>query len=257
MSGPCRADGFVLRSVKHGESSLILTVFTREYGRIGLMAKGARGTKRRTQAAFELFTEAQYVFLYKPSRSLQLLKESAVLHPHLKLRDDLKLMIVGSAVAELLLRCLREEDPHEDLYDAVRTIYAALNDQPADPLPLLWQFELKLLQSLGYRIETSSCAVTSKSLASPPARKIRYRLSDGAFFHPDARLISDPDGQMSMTAFAALRNLAGGSSGLASRMVLKHETHEEIRLFLERFIESHLSLRGNLRSLDALSWSQP
>ena len=42
MSDPCRADGFVLRSVKHGESSLILTVFTREFGRIGLMAKGAK-----------------------------------------------------------------------------------------------------------------------------------------------------------------------------------------------------------------------
>ena len=80
------------------------------------MAKGARGkSKLASSAGLELFNEAQFVFYRKATRDLQMLKEWSLVAAHTPLREDLDRMTVGSAIMELLSRCLHEEDPHPEL----------------------------------------------------------------------------------------------------------------------------------------------
>src|SRR5512147_1220190 len=123
MSTLAQATGIILHRVRHGETSLIVTAFTREAGRIGLMAKGARSkSKLGTASGLELFNEAQFVYYYKHGRDLQLLKEWSVVVPHSALREEFERLTVASAVVELLSRCLKDDDPHPELYDAAKKV---------------------------------------------------------------------------------------------------------------------------------------
>jgi DNA repair protein RecO len=256
MSSLLTDNGLVLHTVRHGETSLIITVFGRETGKVGLIAKGARSkSKLGSVAALEIFSEAQFVFYHKPGRDLQLLKEWTILEPHRELRGDFVLLTMASAVAELLAKCLREHDAHRELYDSAAVVLSALDSKPVSPFPLLWQFELRLFRALGFELPFATCAATGKPLVPPFAAPVRFRLADGAFFGSEAVGIA-ADGELQGEAFAILSTLAAVTSRFASRLRIDLRVQQEITRFLARYLETHLPVTGKLRSLNALSWGK-
>jgi DNA repair protein RecO (recombination protein O) len=257
MSTLTRDAGIILRTIRHGETSSIITVFTRRHGKVGLIAKGARRQiKKGCPLALELFTEAEFVYYHKPSRDLQLLKELSLQHAHLGIRDSLSGMTLGSAILELLLRCLHEEDPHDDLYDATQEALAALDAQQGVCLPLLWKFELILFQALGFNLQIRQCAVTGKAFTPPFTGPIRFRYRDGIFISPDASCTDGTDGALSADSFAILARLMDAGYPFAGRLIVKEKTEQEISRFLNQYLESHLPVSGRLRSLEALRWTR-
>ena len=257
MSTLIRDAGIILRTIHHGETSSIITVFTRSHGKIGLIAKGARRQiKKGSPLALELFTEAEFVYYHKPSRDLQLLKELSLQQAHLGIRDSLSGMTLGSAILELLLRCLHDEDPHDDLYDATQEALAALDAQKGVCLPLLWKFELILLRALGFNLQLKQCAASGKVLSPPFAGPIRFRYRDGIFISPEASFKDNTDGTLSADSFALLARLVDAGYSFAGRLIVKEKTEQEIARFLNQYLESHLPVSGRLRSLEALRWSR-
>ena len=258
MSTLATATGIVLRHLRHGESSLILTVFSRELGKIGLMAKGVRGAKKLGAAsALELFSETQFVFYRKQGRDLQMLKEASPLAPHLGLRSDLVLMSVASAVIELLTKCMKEDDPHPDLYDNAAETLSALEARPSSPVPLLWKFEMDMFTALGFGLQMDVCAETGQPLVPPFRTGVRFRLNDGNFLLPDARPSAARDGELTGEAFSVLSSIAHASRDFAGRISISSRVYLELSSFMARFLETHLPVRGQLRSLNALRWTHP
>jgi DNA repair protein RecO (recombination protein O) len=256
MSTLARATGIVLRSIRHGETSLILTVFTREDGKVGLMAKGVRAKKKSgTTAAYELFTEAQFVCYRKSGRDLQLLKEASITNAHLPLRNDLTLFSIGSAAIELLMRCSREDDPHPELFDEVSLVLSSLDERPASPLPLLWKFEIALFKTLGFGLQLEACGSSGKLFIPPFAAPIRYRFGNGIFLMPGTNGKDTHDGELSAETFAVMHRLANSSVTFAGKLKVSPRTQRELPVFLARYLETHLSVSGRLHSLDALTWS--
>ncbi|MDD5088281.1 MAG: DNA repair protein RecO [bacterium] len=258
MSTLIRSDGIVLRTIRHGETSLILTVFMRETGRESLMAKGVRARSRHGgSAGLELLCEAQFIYYHKGGRDLQLLKEWSLHSAHASLRADFDGYVVANALAELLGHCLRESDPHPELYAAASATLDALDRLPTSPLPLLWAFELKLFRTLGFGFRFEDCAASGRPLIAPFRAPIRYRLSDGAFFHPDVPAGVLSDGVLSGEAFAVLASLSSSSNDFAGKIKTDPRIRTELSLLFARYLETHLSVRGALRSLDALNWERP
>ena len=255
MSTLQQATGIVLHQVRHGETSLILTAFTREAGKLGLMAKGARAKcKLGASAGLELFCESQFVFYRKAGRDLQLLKEWNTVATHSALREDFERLTIASAVVELLARCVTDEDPHPDLYDSASATLHALDQRPASPLPLLWAFELSLFQSLGFNLQVVNDALTGRPLIPPYPSYIRYKLSNGSFYLADPRTNARHDGEMSGETFAVLTALSKFSVQTAGRITFGLRVRKELTLFLSRYLETHLPVRGRIRSLEALDW---
>ncbi|RPH94061.1 DNA repair protein RecO [candidate division KSB1 bacterium] len=257
MSSLVHVTGIVLHVVKHGETSLIITAFTRELGKVGLMAKGARGkSKLGSAAGLELLTESQFVLYYKAGRDLQLLKEWMAVEPHRGLRENFNSLTIGSAVAEILSRCLREHDPHPELFDAARTILQALDGSPASPLPLLWAFQLHLFSVLGFGLRTEQCTSSGVPLTPPFSSTIGYRFADGAFLHPSVKNTVLHDGELSAEAFMILSRLTTSPLQFAARLNVSPRAQHDLTTFLARYLETHLPVSGKLRSLQALNWGR-
>ncbi|WP_290773426.1 DNA repair protein RecO, partial [Exiguobacterium sp. UBA6282] len=85
-----KAEGLVLRTVVYGESNKIVTLLTREYGKLAVMARGAKKPGSRFNAASQPFVRA--VYIYPRSRGLGQLKSADVITSHAHIRQDVVLM---------------------------------------------------------------------------------------------------------------------------------------------------------------------
>mgnify|MGYP001173540914 CR=1 FL=1 len=97
-----RTEGLVLRTHKMGETSLVMVVFTKAWGKVRLAAKGARRPKSKFGAACQPITLGSYVFYRKEGRDLQTASEGDITYTFDVIKADYVRLGYGSAVCDLL-----------------------------------------------------------------------------------------------------------------------------------------------------------
>jgi DNA repair protein RecO (recombination protein O) len=138
---------FVLHTYPYLETSLIVETFTRDSGRMPLVAKGA---KRPRSAMRGLLLAFQPLLLSWGGKS-----ELRTLH-QVEWQGGLRPLqgtglICGFYLNELLVRLLHRNDPHEHLFAYYQETLAALSNEK-DYMPILRRFEQRMLQELGYAL---------------------------------------------------------------------------------------------------------
>jgi DNA repair protein RecO (recombination protein O) len=158
-----KATGLVLRTTDWSETSRIATFWTREFGKVRVLAKGGRRLRSNFESALDLLTECSIVLLRKSSGGLDLLTEARVLGRFPQLRTDLGALYAGYYVAELLADWTEDYDPHPNLYDEARDTLRTLGTFTPDGAGSnglrLARFELVLFRELGYSPSLETCAV--------------------------------------------------------------------------------------------------
>src|SRR5205809_6004985 len=94
------ADALVVRLHDFSESSRVVTLWTRELGKVRALAKGAKRLKSSFESALDLLTVCDIVLLRKTSGALDLLKEARASERFPRLRRDLAALYAGYYVAE-------------------------------------------------------------------------------------------------------------------------------------------------------------
>ena len=148
MSAPEKASAIVLRVIEFSETSAVVTLFTREFGKISGMAKGARRPKGPFEHALDLLAQCRIVFLRKSSGALDLLTEAKLERWFRPRGHDLASLYAGYYVAELLIELTHDYDPHPELYDAAVQALAELSAGGARCAVVL-RFELVALRLSG------------------------------------------------------------------------------------------------------------
>ena len=144
-----RTEAVVLRSLDYGETSQIVTLFTREKGKVGVMAKGARRAQTPFGATLQPMAYTQVVYYYKPTRTLQILSESSHVESFHRLRDSLQRITVGLRIVELVDALMEEEDPQPAVFELIVRLLRRL-DATERRGGNLWPFaQLQLAQCLG------------------------------------------------------------------------------------------------------------
>ena len=143
-----RSLALVVRTVEVFETSLVVTLFTRELGKVAALAKGGRRLKSPFQGGLDLLGVSDIVLLPKASESLDLLTEAVSLERFACLRRDLAALYAGYYIAELLTDLTDYHDPHPKLFDAARTTLRHLGDPELRTRRVL-RFELACLRELG------------------------------------------------------------------------------------------------------------
>ena len=103
-----RVEAIVLRHADMGEADRLLTLFTRELGKVRAVAKGARKVRSRKAGHLEPFTRVNLQLAR--GRSMFIVTQAETMDAHLPLRDDLTAIGYTSYVLELIDRFTYEED---------------------------------------------------------------------------------------------------------------------------------------------------
>jgi DNA repair protein RecO (recombination protein O) len=142
-------------------------MWTREFGKVRVLAKGGRRLKSNFENSLDLLTLCRIVFLRKSSGSLDLLTEARVEERFPRLRADLQALYAAYYIAELLSDWTEDYDPHPHLFDEALAALRTLGQPDIPSGPRLARFELVLLRELGYTPALLSCAVCGREFALP------------------------------------------------------------------------------------------
>jgi len=153
-----KALGLVIRTADWSETSRIATLWTRELGKVRVLAKGGRRLKSSFESGLDLLTLCRIVLLRKSPGSLDLLTEAQVAKRFSQLRQDLPALYAGYYIAELLGDLTEDYDPHPSLFDEALAALETLGTKGVLAGPRLARFEVTLLRELGYMPSLEACA---------------------------------------------------------------------------------------------------
>ncbi|MDD5383904.1 MAG: DNA repair protein RecO [Gallionella sp.] len=164
---------FVLHSYPFRETSLILDVFSRQHGRLAIVARGARRPKSSLRGVLMNFQPLQLSWFGKGEVRTLHSAEWQGGQPYLQGTA----LMCGFYLNELLLNLLARDDPHEQLFDYYRATLHRLAHE-TDHAATLRCFEKHLLQELGYALALEREAGSDKAIR--PEVCYRYAVERGA-----------------------------------------------------------------------------
>lgn len=157
-----RIECIVLRRRDLGEADRILTIFSRERGKLRVVAKGVRKTQSRLAGHLEPF--ARTSVLLAEGRNLDIISQAQIVEPFRVLRDSESGIACAGYVSDLLDQLTVDEQPNVVLYEVAIETLDRLNRE-LDPFITLRWFELTALRVLGYGTELRHCVGCGKELA--------------------------------------------------------------------------------------------
>ncbi len=168
-----RVEAVVLRHSDWGEADRIVTLFTRELGKLRAIAKGARRMRSRKAGHLEPFTQVR--LLLARGRDLMIVTQAETVDAFLDLREDLVQTGYAAYVVELLDRFTYEEEiESSSLFRLITDTLRRINGE-ADTWLAVRYFEIRLLDLLGFRPHLFHCANCEKEIQP-----------EGQFFAPGA-----------------------------------------------------------------------
>ena len=162
-----KCEGIVIRRVDYGENNKIITIYTREWGKIGVMARGANKPKSRLSSVTQLFYYGY--FLVKGSTGLGSLSQGEPISSFRHIREDIISTAYASYIIELLDKATDERKPNPFLFELV---YQTLNyiNEGYDAEVLTAIFEMKMLSVLGIPPVLDRCVCCQHCKEKDPHR---------------------------------------------------------------------------------------
>jgi DNA repair protein RecO (recombination protein O) len=231
-----KALALVLRTTDWSETSRIATLWTREFGKVRVLAKGGRRLKSNFESALDLLTVCSIVLLRKSSGSLDLLTEAQVVRRFPRLRADLPALYAAYYIAELLADWTEDYDPHPVLFEEALATLDSLGAPGAPTGVRLARFEMVLLRELGFSPVLEACAACGAAL---DGRGLAFSPAAGGVLCPACQPRQRDRRPLSAQAWEALRALSEPGEAWQRERDLAVRT--ELRQLLGQYVTA---LRG-------------
>jgi len=231
-------EGIVLRRVDYGETDRILTVLTREHGKIGVIARGVRRSQSRLSARTDLFARSR-MQLARGRGELDVLTqaEPVVAPPP---AQDARRAACAAVCAEVTDRVLESAHPDEEVFALVAGALAACADPNRDPRAAVIWFARRLIDRLGYAPQLSECAGCGQPLRETTA----YFSATAGGLLCQRCAASDPGAiECPVRVIKVLRTAASGDAELWSRLRLDPATLAALEAVVEHELAFHLDRR--------------
>jgi DNA repair protein RecO (recombination protein O) len=158
-----KAEAIVLRQQTLGESDRIVTLFTREYGKVRAVGRGIRRPTSRLAGRIEPFTHAR--LLLARGRTFDIIAQAEIVRPFPGVRADLLRGAYAAYVVELIDRGVPERDRQEEIFVLIVDALDALEWAREDDAEIAsLKFAVRLAGLLGYQPETAACVECGRRL---------------------------------------------------------------------------------------------
>lgn len=243
-----KCEGIVIRGTDYGETNKIITIYTRELGKVGVMARGAKKPNSRLSSTTQLFTYG--TFMFQKSKGLGSLQQGETIDSMRKIREDIFLTAYASYIAELLDKSTENFERNPYLFEFLKQTLYLLNEE-VDPDILIHIFEMKMLAVLGLNPQLDGCTVCGSKDGT-----FDFSIREGGFichrcFARDSYRI-----HISPTTVKLLRLFYYFDLNRLGQISVKDETKKELKKVIDAYYDefSGLSLKSKrfLSQLDNL-----
>ena len=141
------SEGIVLARRNYSEADRILVIYSKNYGKISLIAKGVRRLNSRKRGHLEVFSHIK--FSAAKGKNLDILTEAEIIDFFPKVREDLKKVAVAYYLMEVVGRTTRDDEPNTEVFSIILEYLKRLKKE-GKLRKLRLDFILKILTDLGF-----------------------------------------------------------------------------------------------------------
>jgi DNA repair protein RecO (recombination protein O) len=238
------SEAVVLRTWPVHEADLIVSLFTRDFGRVKGVAKSALKSRKRFGGALEPMTEARAWFADRPGQELVRLDQLEIVRSPLSAPVDHARMAVLSFFAELLDQVLPEHDPQETVF---RLLVAVLEQTTVEqPWMPLTYFQLWMTRLMGLLPNIAHCTACGEALTAGEASF--NTLGDGLFcaVHRNGNA-----SELSADSWQLAQRMLRAPVAAFEAEPWSRRRGQDLRCFTLQALERHLERK--LRSAEALA----
>src|SRR3989337_2404356 len=145
-----KTQAIVTRSLHYGESDKIITFFTRDFGKLKGIAKGARRSKKRFQNVLGLFSHLRLIFFDREGMGLVRVESGDLLHTFPRIREDLRKIFLGNYYLEMMNEMAGEREVHTEAFELLLSFLLTLETTESKEEQVR-MFEIRMLSLFGYR----------------------------------------------------------------------------------------------------------
>jgi len=242
-----KTEAIVLRTRPFSETSKIVTMLTPDFGKIVMMARGARNVKSKFAGHLELFSRISVIFYERETRDLQYLSDASMLDPYFTIRNDLSRTYVAITLMEICETVTHGNEDSDSLYHFLVSTLEALNESTRNTQNGLLYFLLHLGDILGFKMDFRDCGHTS---------------SDRMFNYDNGRMVCDqcpPSSSMGLAqplsqeaGAAASQMLRTQGNGLFN-LTISADARQEIYSVAMKHLQNHLDELRHLKTVQYLA----
>lgn len=229
-----------MRRDDYGEADRLVTLLTPDYGKLRVLAKGARKPTSRKAGHIELFTRTR--LLLAKGRAFDLITQAELVEAHRPLREEMHRGALAHYLCELADRFAPEGSDAAPLYDLLAEGLSWLCEA-RDPRLATRYFELRLLTLEGYRPELFRCARTQSPLADARGASVAFSPSEGGVLSDEAARLARDVFPLSHSALALLRVMQTQPFEVVQALDVSHELHAHVERALQLYIGAILERR--------------
>ncbi|HHW07909.1 MAG TPA: DNA repair protein RecO [Clostridia bacterium] len=233
--GLYKAEGIILKSFNLGEADRVLTIYTRQYGKISAVAKGVRKSRSKLRGATQTLTHAALV-LYR-GRSMDTITQCEAKEMFPGIRADLYRWAYATFMLELVDAFAPEGQPQTGVFVRLLLSLHLVETLEEPELGALF-FAVHLLQLLGYQPQLQNCAACGSSLPEPDLAAL-----SGSFGGLLCRACESLDPycfNVQGGEIAVWRRLLTSDARLLGRLKLSAKLKQDLLQALKYYVQYHL-----------------
>jgi DNA repair protein RecO (recombination protein O) len=244
-------NAIVIRSLNYGESDKIITFFTKDFGKLKGIAKGARRSRKRFQNALGLFSHLRLFFFDKEGLGLVRAESCDILHSFPKIKEDLKKILYGNYYLELVNEMAGEREANRQAFELLLSFLSGLEEANLQEEQLRI-FEVRMLSLFGYRPNMRRCDLCKKDwegLKEIPV--VFFSLERGALICEHCSKMRNNLIPLSLGTARLIEKISQAELPRVERLRFTLQALSESRELLPKFISYQLG--KELKSLKAIN----
>lgn len=238
-----QTEAIVIKQSKFGEIDKLLAIYTPEFGKLRVLAKGACRPGSKLGGNVEPLTYS--LLMLARGRNLDIVTQSQTIHGFPDLKSDLWLAAYGLYILELVDSFTMEDGANRPVFDLLLNALHWLSQADSKEIVLRY-FELQLLHYLGYRPELYRCVKCISPLKPVPNF---FSSGQGGILCPDCNEGDFPSRSLSVDALKILRLWQNCDYATARRVKARSELSSELEQVLQGYIGYLLQ-----RELKSIAW---
>ena len=243
-----KTEAIVLKTQDFRETSKILSVYTKKYGRIQLIAKGVRAQKSKFGPVLDSLNYLSLVFYFKETRELQLLSNAEMVQPFLGIRSDLRRFATASTLAEVVYRTQLVGEANGRLFAVFLSALQGIDRSPAYR-NYLAAFLIRFLEISGFKPRLRRCSSCGRV---PTGKIVYFDMSRGAF-RCELCAVSGQGYRFSVPALRILRAFRDAAWEELDKIQVPPPVSVEIERFLLYYLRYHFEGLAQINAVDFLN----
>jgi DNA repair protein RecO (recombination protein O) len=237
----------VLHAIDYAESDRIVSLYSLDFGKLRGIAKGAKKSLRRFGSSLELFTCNEVTFSDRETHGLVRLERCRILRAYPEIACDVKRLVLGSYLLELVDTLTAEKQHHPEIFDLLLFFIDLLTGREFRE-ELLRLFELRLFGYLGYQPQFQHCALCREPFDVQGV--YGFSIQRGGIVCPRCTGQAAELLPLSNGTIRLLQQAQGLEFAKLQRLYFSQVARDESRRIFGRFLEFHIGHRP--RSLEIM-----